>query len=77
MLIGAEWSGQGPGTVIHDYRRCVDLANGQALPNHAHHDHIHVGTAGRAVQKSGHLVVPTAPLSQLTGCAMLNEIHGK
>jgi hypothetical protein len=77
MLIGAEWTGHGPGTVIHDYRKCVDLASGRSLPNPAHHDNIHEGTAGHAVQKSGHLVVPTAPLTPLTGCDMVDAMFGK
>jgi hypothetical protein len=70
MLIGAVWTGSGPSTDVQSYERCVDLANGRALKNHAHHAHLHTGVAGNAVKKSGHLVIPTAPLAPdwLTGC---------
>jgi hypothetical protein len=45
------------------YRKCVDLANNQALKLNAHHDHVHVGTAGDALRNAGHYPVPTSPLS--------------
>jgi hypothetical protein len=79
MLLGAVWTGSGPGTEISSYERCVDLANGRALKNHAHHATIHTGTSAAAVKKSGHLVLPTAPLAPewLTGCAAIATIFGK
>ena len=40
------------------YERCVDLANAQKLPNHVHHDTVHTGKAGAALQGAGHVVVP-------------------
>jgi hypothetical protein len=78
MLLGAIWTGSGPGTDLESYERCVDLANGRALKNHAHHANIHTGSASEAVKKSGHLVIPTAPLAPpwLTGCAAINEMFG-
>jgi hypothetical protein len=54
------------------FRRCVDLAAGQALHNGAHHDRVHFGTAGEMLDtKAGHAVVPTAPLSPYDDCAAL------
>jgi hypothetical protein len=78
MLLGAVWTGSGPDTDISSYDRCVDLANGNALKNHAHHNTIHTGIAGGAVKKSGHLVIPTAPLAPpwLTGCAAVDAMFG-
>jgi len=58
MLVHAEWEGSGPGTVVHSYERCVDLANGRSQPNHVHHDTVHEGAAGAALKGAGHLVVP-------------------
>ena len=43
---------------IPTYARCVDLANGRALPDHVHHETVHVGTAGSALQRAGHAVAP-------------------
>lgn len=44
------------------FRKCVDLAAGQALPLNAHHEHLHFGTAGSNLfTKAGHVVVPGAP----------------
>ncbi len=40
------------------YERCVDLANASKLPNHVHHDTVHTGKAGAALQGAGHVVVP-------------------
>jgi hypothetical protein len=79
MLLGAVWTGSGPSTDVKSYDRCVDLANGNALKNHAHHANIHMGTASDAVKKSGHLVIPTAPLAPgwLTGCAAVDAVFGQ
>jgi hypothetical protein len=47
------------------FAKCVDLAAGQALPNNAQHDHLHVGTAGfNLFTKAGHVVVPGAPFPE-------------
>lgn len=44
------------------FRKCVDLAGGQALPLTAHHQNVHFGTAGEVLfTKAGHVVVPGAP----------------
>ena len=65
----------GPRVFIYDYGRCVDLANGRALPNRAHHAGIHTGQAGEALfVRGGHLVVPLAPITPFTGCAQLDAI---
>jgi hypothetical protein len=78
MLLGAVWTGSGPSTDVESYDRCVDLANGNALKNHAHHATIHMGAASDAVKKSGHIVIPTAPLAPewLTGCAAVDALFG-
>jgi hypothetical protein len=46
------------------YRNCVDLANNRSLPLHAHHDNLHFGRAGQAVQRGGNVVVPGAPFPE-------------
>lgn len=44
------------------FRKCVDLAAGQALPVKAQHQHVHFGNAGQALfEHAGHAVVPGAP----------------
>ena len=51
------------------FERCIDLAAGQALPLHAHHDHLHTGKAGEALfANAGHVVVPGAPLTPWSNC---------
>ena len=51
-------------------RKCVDLAANRALPLNAHHDHIHTGGTGVSFGgESGHVVVPTAPLTPWANCA--------
>jgi hypothetical protein len=60
LLLHAVWEGSGPSTEIHSYERCVDVANGRTLPNHVHHDTVHEGRAGAALNHAGHLVVPFA-----------------
>jgi len=68
MLVGAEFTGTGPGTVITSIRNCVTLAAGKQLPLHVHHSSVHRGRAGEALRNAGNLVVPLAPLSPFTGC---------
>ncbi len=51
------------------FRKCVDVANNRAVPLNAHHDGIHTGTAGAALQGAGHAVVPGAPLTPWADCA--------
>ena len=58
------------------YRKCVDLANNQALPLHVHHDTVHTGRAGQALFNAGHVVAPTAPLTDWDDCAQLAELLG-
>jgi len=83
LLIRADFSenpnyptAPGPRLFIHDYDRCVTLANGQRLPNHVHHDSIHTGQAGWNIEsRTGNLVVPLAPVSPFTSCAHLDAIY--
>ena len=59
MFLHAQWEGEGPGTILHSYERCIQLANGRALPLQSHHQTVHRGTAGGALaQRAGHLVAP-------------------
>lgn len=54
------------------FRKCVDLAAGQALHLGAHHERVHFGTAGAMLEaKADHVVVPTAPFSPYADCAAL------
>jgi len=56
------------------FRKCVDLANGRALKNNAHHDNVHEGRAGQALQtRAGHGVAPTDPLTPFSTCADLED----
>jgi len=49
----------GPPSIAVDWKRCVDLAGGEALPRSNHHNSIHQGVAGRALSSNaGHAVVP-------------------
>lgn len=43
------------------FRKCVDLAANKRLPLHAHHQHMHFGTAGAKLFEAGNVVVPGAP----------------
>jgi len=62
MLLGAEIDGE---SLTFD--RCVEFAAGAALPNRAHHDSVHTGTAGGspfvmgALWNAGHIVIPLSP----------------
>ena len=56
------------------YRKCIDLAAGQALPLHVHHATIHRGKAGDALREAGNFVVPTAPLMPWANCAEFEQI---
>lgn len=70
----------GPPVFPTDYERCVELANGRALPNHAHHTGAHTGRAGQALrEQAGHLVVPLAPVGPegWTGCAAIDQAFDK
>lgn len=55
------------------WKKCRALANGQPVPNNAHHAHMHTGRAGEAQWQAGNAVVPTAPLAPWNSCAQLEE----
>jgi len=63
LLINAEleFTPSGPSVT---YDKCRDLANNRAVPLHAHHERLHVGTSGVSGVlfdgASGNLVVPAA-----------------
>lgn len=40
---------------------CRPLANGEVVPRSAHHENLHVGTAGDAQWQAGNAVVPVLP----------------
>ncbi len=71
MLIGVEVD---QGLVFFD--RCVELANGEALPTPAHHHSVHTGNAGGSpmVQgplfQAGNWIIPLSPFHGVpfTGC---------
>lgn len=71
MLIGAELD---DGNLYFD--RCVELANGEALPVPAHHHSVHVGPAGGSpfapgpLFQAGNWIIPLNPFEGLpfTGC---------
>ena len=74
LVLGLQFDGDGNPSI----RKCVDLANGRALRNNAHHDNLHTGRAGEAVAGAGHLVIPTAPLPGVrwSNCAELKTAFG-
>jgi hypothetical protein len=68
----------GPGGTIVDWDRCVDLAGNQALRNFVHHENVHFGQAGQALENAGHRVVPAEPFwdddfDRWSNCAELEE----
>jgi hypothetical protein len=68
----------GPRLFIYDYRRCVDLANNKRLPNHVHHESIHTGAAGKAIEtRTGNLVVPLDPITPFESCAHIDFFFEK
>ena len=40
------------------FKKCIDVAGGN-WNSHAHHNTIHQGRAGQALQQAGHMIVPT------------------
>ena len=55
------------------FRSCIDVAAGRQLPLHAHHEHLHHGSAAEALQAAGNYVVPTMPLTTWADCAAFEE----
>ena len=74
---GEPWPGHGHIMLLHvdydaegepeSYGKCVDIANSERL-DRVHHTTIHTGRAGRALQRAGHLVVPTQDLAPWADC---------
>jgi hypothetical protein len=59
LVLGFEFFGVVDGVPQFTFRKCVDLAGGRALTNNAHHATVHTGMAGAALQRAGHVVIPT------------------
>lgn len=77
LVLGLEFDETGEVPIAA--RKCIDLAANRALPLHAHHRHVHFGTAGEALfVNAGHGVAPTAPFPGVpwTDCASLREFFG-
>ncbi len=56
---------------------CVDLAANKALRLNAHHNHIHTGAAGEALNShTTNFAVPLAPLTPWANCNELLEAFG-
>jgi hypothetical protein len=74
LVLGLQFDGDGNPSI----RKCVDLANGRALRNNAHHGHLHMGRAGVALAGAGHAVIPTMPLPGIpwSNCAELKAFFG-
>ncbi len=64
LVLGVEFGETGV-----TFRKCVDIAAGQALPLHVHHGGLHAGTAGDALREADNFPVPTAPLAPWRNCA--------
>ena len=61
------------------FRKCIDIAAGQALPLTAQHQNVHFGHAGEALfTKAGHAFVPVAPFPGIpfANCADLERMFG-
>jgi hypothetical protein len=56
MLTGVQLDETGDWPI--SIRKCHPLANGRALPTHAHHETVHTGRAGEALWDAGNAVVP-------------------
>ncbi len=65
LLIGADIEFDetaNPPLIVHDFRKCVDIASNQILRLNAHHQHFHFGKAGDALRaKTGNFPLPAAP----------------
>lgn len=73
LVLGVQWDGEEP----VGFRKCIDLAGGNALPLKAHHQTVHQGRAGEALFSAGHIVAPTAPLwPEVRNCADLEAMFG-
>lgn len=68
-----------PPFIIHEYKKCIDIAANQTLRLNAHHQHFHFGTAGDALrEKTGNFPFPTAPFPGVPweDCAGFEAIFG-
>jgi hypothetical protein len=61
----------GPPFFVGGFERCVDLANGRALPLGSHHARVHTGNANMKglVPHAGHYVQPTGVFGLPDDCA--------
>ena len=68
LVLGVQFGDQGL-----TFRSCVDVGAGRQLPLHAHHEHLHHGSAADALQAAGNYVVPTMPITPWADCAAFEE----
>lgn len=74
LLLGLEFDASGEPI---GFRKCQELAAGQALPLNSQHEHVHFGTAGQALFfKAGNAVVPAAPFPEVpwSNCAEFEAV---
>lgn len=79
LVLGAEVDFSGDEPVLVAARKCIDLANNNALRLNAQHAHMHFGTAGEALANhASSFVVPTAPFPGVpwANCAEFLEFFG-
>lgn len=85
LVTGVETNDAGFPFGTTSYRKCHELAAGQALKLNAHHESIHTGTAGYGnydvgITRAGNFVVPLAPFTNLADCdeveSFLNAVIG-
>ena len=62
LVLGVQYDAEGEPI---GYRSCVDLAANQSLRLNAHHERMHFGQAGIALDGASHAVVPGAPAFNL------------
>jgi hypothetical protein len=72
LVLGIEIGEVEGSFAVLGWRKCVDLAAGQPVPLHAHHDQLHFGPVNDVLfDDAGHAVLGGAPFGPWEGCAGL------
>ena len=72
MVTGIEFDAVGDPVA---FKKCRLLANGRPVPNHAHHDKLHVGDVGEVLWTNARAaVVPLYPLAQWETCEEFEQM---